>query len=1189
MHLDFERTWYYPNLTPQNPAAIGTERTRQVEVPLVVAVPILHAGGLKVMVACLLRTTKTFGSFSSDQAALFRDALLAPSKGEGPRKGGLNKARPPPPPVGQPRSMGTYKCGRNKSCKRRTPAGNGVKRANMSLACWNVRTLLDSDKRPGRRSALVALELKRLGIDVAALSEVRFAGVGSLVESVGYTLFWSGKPDTEKRQSGVGFMIKNSIVPKLVGLPTSYSDRIMLLRLTLDNNQYITLFSVYAPTLVSDISVRVKFYSDLKNLVTKVPSDDKIIILGDFNARVGCDADLWEGVLGKHGIGKRNESGLLLLEFCSELQFTITNTLFQQKKRHKTTWMHPRSKHWHQLDFILVRQRDVHDVLHTRVMPSAECHTDHRLVRSKVKLSLKIKTRRKTAPRRKLCVDSLQSTAVKREYQAKLRENLNSLREPSDPVSFWEGLKTTILHTSADVLGFSKRKNQDWFDVNDEEILALLDIKRSAHQAHMALPHCPLKKKAFRCACNNLQRKLRDVKNTWWSELSREIQLYADTGNYRKFYESLKAVYGPSHKTESPLRSLDGSTLLTDRNQILSRWAQHFEKLFSADKIVCEQTILSIPQRPERSDLDTHPTSEEIEKAINQLKSGKAAGIDNIPPELWKHGGPSLHSQLRALLSSCWDSGTLPADFRDAVIVTLYKNKGEKSDCSNYRGITLLSIAGKILARVLLNRLVPAIAEDTLPESQCGFRSNRGTTDMVFALRQIQEKCREQNKGLYISFVDLTKAFDTVNREALWHILNRLGCPPKFVTMTKLLHEEQMGKVRLGNDLSRPFEIRNGVKQGCVLAPTLFSIFFSTMLDHAFSETPDDDAIYIRYRLDGSLFNLRRLKSATKTSQLLVRELLFADDAALVAHTEVALQRLVTCFADSAKIFGLEVSIKKTEVLYQPPPTQAYHPPKVFINNSELNAVQNFKYLGSIISFDAKFDREIENRLSAANRAFGRLRKRVWTNKELRAETKISLYSAVVLTTLLYGSESWVTYRHHVRTLERFHQRCIRSILNIRWWDKVSDVETLEKAKLHSIEALLLRNRLRWAGHVARMDNNRLPKQIMFGELRDGKRKIGTPKKRFLDELKTSLKSSGLNHSEWEERASNRTSWRSDVRSGVKSFEENRRAVAKEKRRKRKEPRTTNNTDSTFICQQCGRVCKSRIGLFSHQRSCLKL
>ena len=104
--------------------------------------------------------------------------------------------------------------------------------------------------------------------------------------------------------------------------------------------------------------------------------------------------------------------------------------------------------------------------------------------------------------------------------------------------------------------------------------------------------------------------------------------------------------------------------------------------------------------------------------------------------------------KFQDLFANCWEKGTLPQDLRDAVIVSLYKNKGEKSDCSNYRGITLLSVAGKILARVLPNRLIPKIAQENTPESQCGFRSNRGTIDMIFMLRQIQEKCREQNMGM---------------------------------------------------------------------------------------------------------------------------------------------------------------------------------------------------------------------------------------------------------------------------------------------------------------------------------------------------------------------------------------------------------------------------------------------------------
>ena len=124
-------------------------------------------------------------------------------------------------------------------------------------------------------------------------------------------------------------------------------------------------------------------------------------------------------------------------------------------------------------------------------------------------------------------------------------------------------------------------------------------------------------------------------------------------------------------------------------------------------------------------------------------------------------------NKLQDLFTNCWEKGTLPQDLRDAVIISLYKIKGEKSDSSNYRGITLLSIAGKILVRVLLNRLIPTIAQENTPESQCGLRSNRGTADMIFVLSQIQEKCRKQNMGLYAAFVDLTKAFDTISRGGL--------------------------------------------------------------------------------------------------------------------------------------------------------------------------------------------------------------------------------------------------------------------------------------------------------------------------------------------------------------------------------------------------------------------------------------
>jgi hypothetical protein len=167
----------------------------------------------------------------------------------------------------------------------------------------------------------------------------------------------------------------------------------------------------------------------------------------------------------------------------------------------------------------------------------------------------------------------------------------------------------------------------------------------------------------------------------------------------------------------------------------------------------------------------------------------------------------------------------------------------------------------------------------------------------------------EQNMGLYAAFIDLTKAFDTVSRDELWRILAKLGCPPKLLAILQQLHEGQNGQVKCQGDLSDPFPIENGVK-GCVLAPTLFAIFFSLM----FRETKEDltEGIYIRFRTNGSVFNLRRLLAQTKTSEELILELLFADDCALLALTEEVLQAVVTRFAEETTAFGLIVSLKKT-------------------------------------------------------------------------------------------------------------------------------------------------------------------------------------------------------------------------------------------------------------------------------------
>ena len=227
---------------------------------------------------------------------------------------------------------------------------------------------------------------------------------------------------------------------------------------------------------------------------------------------------------------------------------------------------------------------------------------------------------------------------------------------------------------------------------------------------------------------------------------------------------------------------------------------------------------------------------------------------------------------------------------RDASIVTLYKNKGDRSDCNSYRGISLLSIVGKIFARVALPRL-QVLASRVYPESQCGFRTRRSTIDMIFSLRLLQEKFREVNKPLYIAFVDLAKAFDMVSRSGLLKLLNKIGCPPKLLSFISSFHETTRCTVRFNGAQSEPFEVCSGVKQGCVLAPTLFGIFFSCLLQFAYGD--HNEGVYLHTRTSGKLFNLNRLRAKTKLKKVLVRELLYADDAAIVAESANELQTLI--------------------------------------------------------------------------------------------------------------------------------------------------------------------------------------------------------------------------------------------------------------------------------------------------------
>ena len=288
-------------------------------------------------------------------------------------------------------------------------------------------------------------------------------------------------------------------------------------------------------------------------------------------------------------------------------------------------------------------------------------------------------------------------------------------------------------------------------------------------------------------------------------------------------------------------------------------------------------------------------------------------------------------------------------------------------------------------------------------------------------------------------------------------------------------------------------------------------------------------------------------------------------------------------FSVACKDFGLTISLKKTNVMAQGTDVQ----PEISIDDYVLENVDQFTYLGSTICSNLSLDSEIDKRIGKAATTLARLTARVWENPKLTTRTKMAVYNACIISTLLYGSESWTTYARQEKRLNSFHLRCLRRILGITWQDKITNTEVLAKAGLPSMFTLLRQRRLRWLGHVRRMEDGRIPKDILYGQLATGKRRTGRPQLRYSDACKRDMKALDINPSDWEDLAADRPKWRAALTTHLKSSEKRMSAAAEEKRTRRKERQPSTSTDNpSYRCVTCGKTCGSRIGLFSHARSC---
>ena len=206
-----------------------------------------------------------------------------------------------------------------------------------------------------------------------------------------------------------------------------------------------------------------------------------------------------------------------------------------------------------------------------------------------------------------------------------------------------------------------------------------------------------------------------------------------------------------------------------------------------------------LPQQPVACAIEIELTEEEIATAMKAMTNEKAVGPDGLPAELLKLGlqqDRTILLEFHRLTTLIWCEGKVPQQWKDAVITVLRK-KGDKTECGNYRDISLVSHAGKVLLKVVARRLSAYCeAKGLLQEEQCGFRPNRSTTDMMFVVLRVQEIGRKAGVSFVMCFKDLQKAYDTIDRTLLWQVLTRIGVPPQMIAATQQFHDGMRACVR---------------------------------------------------------------------------------------------------------------------------------------------------------------------------------------------------------------------------------------------------------------------------------------------------------------------------------------------------------------------------------------------------------
>ena len=458
-----------------------------------------------------------------------------------------------------------------------------------------------------------------------------------------------------------------------------------------------------------------------------------------------------------------------------------------------------------------------------------------------------------------------------------------------------------------------------------------------------------------------------------------------------------------------------------DNNISLHNFMQHFQKL---NQVISEQSNSEFDPNDlahgTNEELNRDFTDSEIDKLIKKLKTGKSGGVDNIINEYLKKCPIPMKNAIVSLFNLVLKSGIVPSEWCIGIIIPLFKNKGSVDDVNNYRGITLLSVLGKLFTSALNNRLTTYLEGiSALGEDQAGFREGYSTLNHIFVLHCLIDFYLQKKKRMYCAFIDYSKAFDLIDRSTLWVKLLGLGIKGNIINVIYNLYASAKSCVKKGKDLSQFFNCNVGVRQGENLSPLLFAIYLN------------DFESYVSQEYGGLTFvskeTSRVLDDDVLEMYLRLYILLYADDTIVLAESPIELQNALNSVKDYCEKNFLKLNLTKTKVIVFSR-GKIRNIPEFFYGEEQVEVVDDYVYLGVKFNYNGSFTKAMEKQIDQARKAmFSMITKA--RRLQLPVDIQIELFDKTVLPVLLYGSEVWGCA--NISDIEVFYRKFLKIILKV--------------------------------------------------------------------------------------------------------------------------------------------------------------